>query len=170
MISTYLNTETLLSPFTHFFSFRQFLKLSQVQDEHLLGFPSPPKKGKSLKHLFHSLFIWQNYIPFSFQHTQVLNKSDIHPSSSPNHLLTIHLFTKETPHPSDYPTSTMEGLCGYGQLKAIRGLQRLRVERLHRLGGEAFADAREIHHGEQVPSTETRNGWKKGVKVQSPGW
>lgn len=58
----------------------------------------------------------------------------------------------------------MEGLCGYGQLKAIRGLQRLRVERLHRLGGEAFADAREIHHGEQVPSTETRNGWKKGWK------
>ena len=55
----YINTETLQNPtpFTHFFSFRhQFPKLSQAQDENLLGFPPPKKKErKSLKHLF-SLF------------------------------------------------------------------------------------------------------------------
>ena len=132
----------------------------------LLGFPPPPKKRKESQTSLFTPFLFGRTIFHSlFSILKFLNESDIPPCSSPNHLPSpsICLITKNTPPTeTDYPTSTMEGLCGYGQLKAIRGLQRLRVERLHRLGGEAFADAREIHHGEQVPSTETRNGWKKG--------
>ena len=96
----YINTETLQNPtpFTHFFSFRhQFPKLSQAQDENLLGFPPPKKKGKKESQTSLFTFLFGRTIPFSFQHTQVLNKSDIPPSSNEPSAYHPSVYLKNTP-------------------------------------------------------------------------
>ena len=118
--------------------------------------PHPPKnKNKESLTSLHSFFL------VDFHHSQsIFSRTIFSRCFAEKPAISIHHHFHKFP-----------GLCWYGQLKAIRRLQRLGAQRFHRLCCKAPSNAREIHHGEQVPWWRNRwNGGQTGRGLINNTW